>query len=79
LFLVFSEQKLITAQAEVLTYDDGTKAWVQQGSSKVSLYQQQSTNQFRIVGRHIQTNEVFIDTVSQYKHVAVVILIGFFY
>ena len=57
-----SEQKLVSAPAEVLIYDEASKAWQPQGSCKVSIYHQPAANFFRIIGRHIQTNEVYIFT-----------------
>ena len=58
-----NEVAVCSAKASVMLYEDATKKWVpsgesgQQGLSKVQIYQHQSINSFRIVGRKIQVGK----------------------
>lgn len=57
-----SEVSLCQARATVMLYDEAEKRWIPAGSgaqsmSRVHIYQNQSNNAFRVVGRKLQPDQ----------------------
>jgi hypothetical protein len=54
---------VIAAKATIMLYDDATKRWLPGGSanpgiSRIQIFQNVSTNTYRIIGRKISDQEV---------------------
>ncbi|RZF45406.1 hypothetical protein LSTR_LSTR002849 [Laodelphax striatellus] len=62
-----SELSIASARASVMVYDDANKKWIPSGTSsglsKVHIFQHQTNNTFRVVGRKLQDHEVVINCV----------------
>nr|XP_014275704.1 protein enabled-like isoform X2 [Halyomorpha halys] len=62
-----SEQSIASARASVMVYDDTNKKWIPSGSSsglsKVHIFQNITTNSFRVVARKLNDHEVVINCI----------------
>ena len=63
-FSFYSEQSICQARASVMVYNNDIKKWEHaggsQGISQVDVYHSGANNNYRIVGRKADTNEVCI-------------------